>query len=63
MVVELVEHHAVHQLHAVLKQRNGRSLRLLERLQFQPADTEQAAHHEIESDERLMMRVIDTPRP
>lgn len=63
MIAELVERHAVRQLHAVLKQRNARSLRLLERLQFQPADTAQAMLHEIEPDERLMIRLIDTPMP
>lgn len=63
MLAELVERHAVRQLHAVLKQRNARSLRLLERLGFQPADTAEAVRHEIEADERLMVRRADTRLP
>lgn len=56
MIVELVKHYGVRDLFAVLKRRNSRSLRLLERLGFSPASSEQHATHRVDPDEVLMCR-------
>lgn len=56
MIAELVAHHAVTALSAVLKRSNARSLRLLERLGFTPAPAALERERGIEPDERLMLR-------
>lgn len=56
MVTELVNNYKVHSLSAVLKQRNQRSLRLLQRLGFTSASPEQYERAEVEPDELLMYR-------
>jgi ribosomal-protein-alanine N-acetyltransferase len=53
---ELAQRYGVHTLTAVLKRRNFRSLRLLERLDFVLATPEEHAAAEVESDEVLMRR-------
>lgn len=57
MIDELVAHYDVTVLVAVLKRANARSLRLLERMGFQPATSGQRAGLEVEPDELLMVRV------
>ena len=59
MIAELASAYEVHQLYAVLKRRNHRSLRFLERLGFT-----RSTHGEVEADEWLMVRpiAIDTRR-
>ncbi|MEO7762678.1 MAG: GNAT family N-acetyltransferase [Casimicrobiaceae bacterium] len=54
MIEELIEQHQVKNLSAVLKKRNDRSLRLLERLRFSIASPEAHAQLDIEPDELLM---------
>jgi ribosomal-protein-alanine N-acetyltransferase len=54
MIYELVEHYGVRSFYAVLKRKNLRSLRLLERLGFSLASPEQHATHQVERDELLM---------
>lgn len=56
MIAELVAHHGVTALSAVLKRSNARSLRLLERLGFTPAPASLERERGIEPDERLMLR-------
>ncbi len=56
MIAELVGQHGVRRLTAVLKQRNQRSLRLLQRLGFTLATPAEHARHEVERDEFLMQR-------
>jgi len=58
MIAELVANHGVRQLAAVLKRKNERSLRLLERLGFSPASDREVAEAHIEPDELLMCRVL-----
>ncbi len=58
MIGELVSHHRVRRLSAVLKRENARSLRLLERLGFAPATPEQHIEHPVDPDELLMQREI-----
>ena len=55
MIGELVEHYGVHAITAVLKRANRRSQRLLERLNFEPAN-ESSATCEIEPGEIMMRR-------
>jgi RimJ/RimL family protein N-acetyltransferase len=59
MTTELVEQYRVRRLTAVLKQENGRSLRLLERLGFSRASPELHAKHAVEPGELLMHRECD----
>lgn len=59
MIEELVTHYRVPSLFAVLKRRNARSLRLLNRLGFSPASPESSASMPIEPDELLMHRDAD----
>jgi RimJ/RimL family protein N-acetyltransferase len=59
MISELVEHHRVHRLSSVLKRENLRSMRLLERLGFSLASSEQHVEHRVEPDELLMLREIE----
>ena len=59
MISELVEQHGVSQLNAVLKQRNLRSRRLLERLGFAPAEPDIVARYDLERDELLMRRRLE----
>ena len=59
MISELVEHHRVRSLSSVLKRRNFRSMRLLERLGFSPASREQHVKHRVEPGELLMLREIE----
>ena len=56
MLDELAGHCAVHRFFAVLKRRNERSSRLLERLGFAPASSAFRAEHPIDDDELLMER-------
>lgn len=56
MIDELQASHGVRELTAVLKRRNVRSLRLLQRLSFMPADAARAAAAGIGEDETLMWR-------
>ena len=53
---ELVEHYQVSRFIAVLERANQRSLRLLERLGFEPASPALHEAHAIEPDELLMAR-------
>ena len=61
MIGELVQHHGVHTLTAVLKRRNERSRRLLERLGFSPASDELCTGRGIEPDELMMQRAAEAP--
>ena len=54
MISELVEHHQVRSLSAVLKRENLRSLRLLERLGFSLASPERHVEHQVGPVELLM---------
>jgi L-amino acid N-acyltransferase YncA len=56
MISELVQRYQVHQLTAVFKRKNLRSMRLLERLGFSPASLEQHVKHQVEHGELLMQR-------
>jgi len=56
MMAELASSHHVRLCLATLKAKNARSLRLLERLGFLPADADRRAEYEVESDEVLMQR-------
>ena len=56
MIEELTAHYDVTTLFAVAKQRNFRSLRLLERLGFARAGPEVSAARGVEPDETLMIR-------
>ena len=58
MVAELVAQHGARRLTAVLKQRNVRSLRLLERLGFAPAAADDPLRQGIDADEWLMQREV-----
>lgn len=58
MIDELVNQHAARRLSAVLKQRNHRSLKLLQRLDFTPATAQQQIDFGIEADELLMLRDV-----
>jgi RimJ/RimL family protein N-acetyltransferase len=58
MIGELEERHGASRLTAVLKRANLRSLRLLERLGFAPADPAALRRIEIEPDEMLMQRAL-----
>ena len=63
MVTELVEHYQVRVLSAVLKRENARSARLLHRLGFSPASTEQHVKYEVEpGDHAHMMKCRPTGR-
>jgi RimJ/RimL family protein N-acetyltransferase len=62
MIGELVEHHRVQELTAVLKRENRRSLRLLERLGFTPAPPAMHARYAPAPDETLMHRVVGRDR-
>lgn len=59
VICELVAHYQVRSLSAVLKRKNLRSLRLLERLGFSLASPEQHAQHHVEPGEVLMHRGIE----
>jgi RimJ/RimL family protein N-acetyltransferase len=56
MLVELVARYRVTAFVAVAKRENFRSLRLLERLGFAPADPDRHARSELEPDEILLVR-------
>lgn len=58
MIFELVQRHGVKSLFAVLKQRNIRSQRLLERLGFTLASANELASHRVDADEILMLRSV-----
>jgi [ribosomal protein S5]-alanine N-acetyltransferase len=58
VIVELVRHHGVGELLAVLKTANHRSRRLLERLDFRVATAEETTGEDVAADEMLMLRVI-----
>ena len=61
MLVELVARYRVTAFVAVAKQQNFRSLRLLERLGFAPADPDRHAPGEIEPGEVLLVREGKSP--
>ena len=61
MIGELVQHHGAHRLTAVLKRRNERSRRLLERLGFSPASHELCTGRGIEPDELMLQRAAEAP--
>jgi len=61
MISELVRHYGVRSLFAVLKHENRRTMRLLERLGFSLASSEQSATHRLELDETLMYRDLVAP--
>jgi len=61
MLVELAARYRVTTFIAVAKQKNFRSLRLLERLGFAPADPGRRAPGEIEPDEVLLIRAGKPP--
>lgn len=63
MIGELVANHGATELSAVLKRANGRSLRLLERLEFSPASESARASIGLEEDELLMIRPLRMPPP
>ena len=56
MISELVQRYQVHQLTAVFKRKNLRSMRLLERLGFSPAPAERHMQHQVEPGELFMQR-------
>jgi ribosomal-protein-alanine N-acetyltransferase len=56
MISELIEHYGVHSFVAVLKRENLRFIRLLERLGFMLASSEQHVTHQVEPGEILMYR-------
>ena len=56
MVRELRTQHGVRTLSAVLKKTNTRSMRLLERMKFNPAPAEFHAAYDVEPDEFLLLR-------
>lgn len=56
MLAELVAQHDARRLTAVLKQRNLRSLRLLEHLGFEPAAADDPLRQHLDDDEWLMQR-------
>jgi RimJ/RimL family protein N-acetyltransferase len=60
MIGEVVQHHRVRMLTAVLKRRNERSRRLLERLSFSPA-SDDCTGQGIEPDELMMQRAVEAP--
>jgi RimJ/RimL family protein N-acetyltransferase len=59
MIDELMAHHGVRELTAILKCANHRSLRLLQRLGFAPASPAEHQRRQIEPDEWLMQRACD----
>ncbi len=61
MIEELVKSYKVHALVAVFKQENHRSLRLLERLGFEPASPAEHVKNQVEAGERLMELEIARP--
>ena len=58
MVAELAAQHGARRLTAVLKQRNVRSLRLLERIGFAPAAADDPLRQGIDAGEWLMQREV-----
>jgi len=56
MISELVQRYQVHDLSAVFKRANLRSMRLLKRLGFSPASAERHRKHQVEPGEMLMQR-------
>ena len=63
MLDELAGHYRVRRLTAVLKRSNIRSLRLLQRLGFEPADADLGALCDVEPDEWAMCRPAPTAAP
>jgi RimJ/RimL family protein N-acetyltransferase len=62
MLGELVERYRVTKFSAVAKRENSRSIRLLTRLGFAPADSRRSAMGEIEPGEILMVREVVPPQ-
>jgi RimJ/RimL family protein N-acetyltransferase len=56
LMSELAEHYQVHRFSSVLKRENFRSMRLLERLGFSLASSEQYVKQQVEPGELLMVR-------
>lgn len=63
MIDELIAHHGVTALSAILKRANHRSLALLQRLGFEPASESAHQLRQIEPDERLMVRSAGPDAP
>jgi RimJ/RimL family protein N-acetyltransferase len=61
MIGEVAQRYGVHRLLAVLKQRNLRSRRLLDRLDFALASPDEHARRQIAADEWLMQRALPAP--
>ena len=61
MLAELAAHYGVHTFTAVLKRGNNRSMRLLERLGFEPAPPDWARALQAEADEASMLRKAADP--
>lgn len=59
MIRELAEHYQVTTLFAVAKRENARSIRLLERLGFAPAEPDPRENQQLEPGEVLMSRRLD----
>jgi RimJ/RimL family protein N-acetyltransferase len=59
MIRELAERYRVTTLFAVAKGENRRSVRLLERLGFSPAEPDSRENQQIEAGEVLMSRRLD----
>ncbi|WP_372525774.1 GNAT family N-acetyltransferase [Piscinibacter sp.] len=58
VISELVDHHRIRRLLAILKAANHRSRRLLDGLGFHVATAEGIAHEDVAADELLMIRAI-----
>jgi ribosomal-protein-alanine N-acetyltransferase len=60
MISELIEQHGIRSFSAVLKRENRRSLRLLQRLGFALASSTEHAEWDVERDEFLMLRHVQS---
>ena len=60
MISELIEQYGVRSFSAVLKRENRRSLRLLQRLGFALASSSEHAEWDVERDEFLMLRHVQS---
>jgi RimJ/RimL family protein N-acetyltransferase len=58
MIAELAVAYGVQRLDAIAVRRNGRSLRVLERLGFSEASAEEQAQHSIDAAETLWQRTL-----
>ena len=60
MISELIEQYGIRSFSAVLKRENRRSLRLLQRLGFVFASSAEHAEFDVERDEFLMLRLVQS---